>query len=150
MAPYFDTALLIKIYVKETTSPEAIALILGTSAPLPLTHIQELEMRNALRLKHSRGEMTAVQLKSALRIFQTDIAAGRFQRPAYDLAAVFHRAEELSRKYTSQTKSRSLDVLHVAAAVEIGSRDFASFDERQRAVARKAGLTVLPARIPKS
>ncbi len=35
-----------------------------------------------------------------------------------------------------------MDILHVAAALEIGSRKFISFDDRQRAVAKKAGLQV--------
>lgn len=141
---YVDTGILVKLYVKETTTPQAIALVLSFPAPLPLTHIHELEVCNALRLKQGRGELTTQALEAALRDFRSDIEAGRYERPAYDLVSVFIRAEELSRQHTATTKCRSLDVLHVAAAQEIGSREFASFDERQRAAARVAGLTVLP------
>lgn len=65
----------------------------------------------------------------------------------YELTEVFRRAEVLSQAHTSATKCRSLDLLHVAAALEIGCREFASFDVRQRAIARKTGLKVLPARL---
>ncbi len=53
MGVYVDTGILVKLYVKEATTPQAIALVLGFPAPLPLTHIQELEIRNALRLKQA-------------------------------------------------------------------------------------------------
>jgi predicted nucleic acid-binding protein len=146
---YIDTGILVKTYVKEATSPQAIAIVLRTVAPLPLTHFQELEIRNAIRLKHSRGEISEPVMRTALRDFQADIDEGRFMRPPCELAAVFRRAETLSAAHTVATKCRSLDLLHVAAALEIGSREFASFDERQRAVARKSGLAIIPARLPK-
>lgn len=146
---YIDSGILVKTCVKEETSPEAVALVLRTQSPLPLTHFQELEIRNAIRLKHSRGELTKAEMTAALGHFQDDIDAGRYERPAYELPAVFRRAETLSEAHALATKCRSLDLLHVAAALMIGCREFASFDERQRAVARKAGLTVLPARLPK-
>ncbi len=142
---YIDTGILLKLYAKESTSPQAIALVVGFEIPLPLTHFQELEIRNVLRLKQGRGELTEKEAALALGDFPSDIEAGRYERPAYDLAAVFARAEALSGRHAVQTKCQSLDLLHVAAAQEIGSREFASFDERQRAVARAAGLVVLPA-----
>ncbi|AHF89210.1 putative nucleic acid-binding protein [Opitutaceae bacterium TAV1] len=147
---YIDTGILLKTYATESNSDEADAIVLRTSAPLPLTHFQELEIRNAIRLKHSRGELSAADMTAALDDFQDDIDEGRYERPAYDLPAVFRRAEELSKAHAVTTKCRSLDLLHVAAALVIGSREFASFDDRQRAVARKAGLTVLPARLPRT
>lgn len=144
MDVYIDTGILVKLYVKETTTPQAITLVLNFPTPLPLTHIQELEIRNALRLKQGRGELTEREAAAALYDFQSDIEAGRYERPAYNLVSVFTGAEDISRKHATTTKCRSLDVLHVAAAREIGCREFVSFDERQRAVARATGLNVLP------
>ena len=39
--------------------------------------------------------------------------------------------------------ARSLDVLHVAAAVTTQSEQFGSLDQRQKVLARKAGLKVV-------
>ncbi len=142
---YIDTGILVKLYATESNTAEAIALVSSFPAPLPLAHFQELEIRNALRLKRGRGELTEQEMSLALNDFQSDIDAGRYECPEYDVAAVFQRAEVLSQLYATQTKCRSLDMLHVAAAQEIGSREFASFDERQRVVARAAGFVVLPA-----
>jgi hypothetical protein len=37
----------------------------------------------------------------------------------------------------------AVDVIHVAAAVIIGARQFVTFDARQEAMAKQAGLTVI-------
>jgi len=141
---YFDSGVLVKNYCRELTSPQAIALILAEPPPLPLTHLQEAEIRNALRLKLFRREMTAPALKGALSLLDEDIRAGRFVRPAYQASSVYRRAELLSRQHTTTTGARMLDILHAAAALEIGAVRFVSFDLRQRAVAKKAGLKVIP------
>lgn len=73
-----------------------------------------------------------------------DVDAGRFARIDYDLAAVFIRAEQLSAKYSAEIGSRSLDLWHVAAAVEAGCTTLVTYDARQRRAATRAGLQVLP------
>jgi hypothetical protein len=39
---------------------------------------------------------------------------------------------------------RTLDIIHVAAALVIGAGEFVTFDVRQGAMAKKAGLEVKP------
>ena len=140
MTAYFDTSVLLKSYVTEKDSAAADALILGILEPIPFTHFHAVEIRTALRLKCGRGEITVAQLKGALRDLQEDIDAGVLDRPEYDLPGVFHKAEELSAKYAAVTFARGLDILHVAAAVLIGARQFVTFDARQAALASRAGL----------
>jgi len=53
------------------------------------------------------------------------------------------RAAEMSRQHTRVFGTRSLDVLHVASAVELGLRRFVTFDERQQKLAQAAGLKVV-------
>ena len=106
--------------------------------------LRQTSLRTALRLKRGRGEITATELKTALRDLQADITAGRLEKPAHDLVAVFHKAGELSAKYAASTLVRSLHILHVAAVLTLGARVFVSFDDRQRKIARRARLKVLP------
>jgi len=141
---YFDSGVLVKAYCREQNSPESIALIQSQPTPLPLTHLQEAEVRNALRLKVFRREMTAAALRGGLSLLDEDIREGRLERPHYDAMAIYRQAELLSRRYAVTTGARMLDILHVAAALEIEAVRFVSFDHRQRAVAKKAGLKVLP------
>ncbi len=140
MTAYFDTSVLLKSYVVEKDSATADALILQILAPIPFTHFHAIEIRTALRLKCGRGEITTAELKGALGDLQADIEAGVLDRPVYDVSNVFQKAEELSAKYAAATLARSLDILHVAAAVVIGARQFITFDARQAALAAKAGL----------
>ena len=141
---YFDSGVLVKNYCHELNSADAISLILAEQPPLPLVHLQEAEVRNALRLKLYRRELTTATLKGALALLDEDIREGRFERPEYSTSAVYRRVETLSHRYASTTGARTLDILHVATALEIGAVRFVSFDHRQRAVAKKAGLKVLP------
>ncbi len=128
MTAYADSGVIAKLYVPEPNSPEAVRLVSSYAPPLALTHLQALEVRNALRLKVFRGE-----------------SRGRWQLPRYALSDVYREAEELSGKHAASTGCRSLDILHVAGATVLGVRDFLTFDARQGKLARKARLRVLPA-----
>jgi predicted nucleic acid-binding protein len=61
-------------------------------------------------------------------------------RPPLDLYTVFAGAEVLSALHASRLLSRSLDTLHVAAALELGCKRFVTFDARQARLAEAAGL----------
>lgn len=147
MSPYVDTALFVKAFVLEVDSAETIAILERVGEPFAYSHLHELEIPNAIRLKRFRGEISKAQETAAIRTFQADVDAGRFERMAYDLGAVFIRAEGLSAKYSGDTGTRSLDLWHVAAALEAGCKSFASYDARQRTVAARCGLELIPARI---
>ena len=145
MNAYIDTALFVKAFVMEADSPGTICLLEQIGEPFAYSHLHELEIPNAIRLKRLRGEITKTQETAALRAFHADVDAGRFERIAYDLAAVFIGAERLSAKCSAMIGSRSLDLWHVAAALETGCDTFVSYDSRQRKAAELSGLHVLPA-----
>ncbi len=148
MIAYIDTALFVKAFVLESDSPEAIRLLEEIGEPFNYSHLHELEIPNAIRLKRFRGEITKAQETAALRIFRADVDAGRFERIKYDLAAVFIRAEQLSAKCSVAVGTRSLDLWHVAAALEVRCTTFVSYDFRQRRAAEVFGLRVLPLSLP--
>lgn len=145
---YFDSGLLVKAHCPEADMAIAHGLIEASDPPIPFTELHGLEVRTALRLKRFRGELTAAELAGALETLRSDLAAGLLVRPALDLEAVFLQAEVLSARHAAETGARSLDILHVAAAVVLEADAFASLDERQRKVAAKAGLKLLPKTIP--
>ena len=111
--------------------------------PLLLTSFGELELMNALHLRWYRRELTRSRAKQALALFQHDIVSGvYFLKPL--AATVFERALRLSRKQTFRLGTRTLDVLHVASALEFRAKTFYTFDRRQGGLAHACGLTVLP------
>ena len=52
----------------------------------------------------------------------------------------------LSAQHTIPGGHRSFDILHVAAALELGAKEFLTFDARQSALAEAENLTVKPQR----
>jgi predicted nucleic acid-binding protein len=144
MDAYFDSAIIVKLYVKEATSPDAIRLVGAYAAAYVLTQWQELEVKNAIRLKAFRVEITAAEMNQSIAAFEQDVATGRWQRPAYTAAIIEQKAEDLSARYSAVIGCRTLDIVHVAAALVLGAKEFVTFDVRQGALAKKIGLTVQP------
>ena len=144
MDAYFDSAIIVKLYVQEATSPDAIRLVGSYVAPYVLTQWQELEVKNAIRLKAFRAEITAAEMNQSIAAFEQDIATGRWQRPAFTAATVEQKADELSAGHSAALGCRTLDIIHVAAAPVLGATEFVTFDGRQGALAKQVGLTVKP------
>ena len=144
MNTYVDSALFVKFYIYEMDSPETIALLETLEPPHHLSPLHELEILNAIRLKQFRGEITKPQEKAATKAFRDDLQSGFFEPITADLLNIFIQAEKLSASYSATFGSRSLDLWHVAAARELKCRALASYDHRQRKVAAKLGMRILP------
>src|SRR5947209_6764429 len=98
--------------------------------PLLLTSFGELELTNAIQLRAFRKELTRTQVKQALAMVRRDIATGvYFLKPLS--ATAFERAMHLSRKHTPKFGTRTLDVLHIASALDLRVKAFYSFDRHQ-------------------
>ncbi len=136
---YFDSSALVKIYVTEAHSDRARREA-QTVPQLPLTWLHVLEIGNALRVLAGRKLLTADESRALLDQFEDDRQAQRLADVSPDWPKVFHEAVQLSRRHAEKLLCRSLDVLHVAAAVEVGCARFVSADERQLALAKAAGL----------
>jgi len=94
MNAYFDTAIILKLYVQEATSPDAVRYVNEHPAPYPLTLWQEIEVRTALRLKSFRKEITATEMQASLG----GVEFGR------DLRVWFGPAPAVSRLATRQDR----------------------------------------------
>jgi predicted nucleic acid-binding protein len=110
--------------------------------PLPYTWLHQLELRNALRLRVFRREITPAQRDASLNTLLADVAAGVLAPASPPLAEVMLEAERLSALHSETLGTRSLDIMHVAAALTVGLPHFLTFDARQAALARRAGLKV--------
>lgn len=142
---YADTSIIVKSYLDEPDSPEADRVLRGLGAPLAYTPLHEVEVPNAVYLKRFRGEIGVDEEREVLEALRGDLRQGLLLRPDFlDLRKVFVRAAMLAEKHSPQVGTRSLDLLHVAAALECGSGDFVSYDLRQRKVAAGEGLRVVP------
>jgi predicted nucleic acid-binding protein len=137
---YFDSSALVKIYVTEAHSERARKEAQAV-AQLPFTWLHTLEVGNALQVLRGRRLLTADEAHALLDQLEDDRQAQRLADVAVEWPKVFHEAVQLSRRHSAQLLCRSLDILHVAVAVELGCARFVSADERQLALAKTAGLS---------
>jgi predicted nucleic acid-binding protein len=138
---YLDTSALLKLYVRESGSEAVQRLIESQEAPLPIWEIQEMELINALRLKVFWKEIEAGEAKRQMEFFDARKRRGLYYTPEVgrsELMAVFR---ELSAK-TPELGCRTMDILHVAFALQLEPEVFVSFDMRQRKLALETGLNV--------
>ncbi len=142
MTTYVDSSALVAVYVSERFSKPA-RRALRAVAQAPFTQLHELEVPNAFELLAGRAVITRQECRAIHAQLHDDIHDQRLVRLSLDLDRVFADACELSRLYTSKVLSRSLDLLHVAAARVSTCTTFISADDRQLAVAKATGLAVI-------
>ena len=139
---FFDSSVLAAIYLAEPHSAAARRAV-SLVPVVPYTALHHLEVRNAFRLLVGWKRMTAAQSAAVLSRLEEDVAAGRLARTHVDLDAVFLRGEELSERHSGRLLTRSLDVLHVATALELSCPRFVTLDTRQSRLAAACGLKVV-------
>jgi hypothetical protein len=144
MNSYADTGFVVTLYKEEATSASAAALMVGQTTGIGMSQLGELEFRNALHLAVFRGELTAADATSLQTLFQEDVANGIFIITPVPASTLFAKAMELADRHSPGLGTRSLDLLHVAAALLLQVDTFLSFDERQRQAARAEGMKVKP------
>ena len=142
-AVYVDPSALARLYLHEQGSREMAAWRTRIGGTLLVTHHGRTEIINALCRAAFLGYFDEGALSEALADFSADFAAGRLLQADILWRAALNRAAELSRQHTPKLGTRSLDVLHVACALEMKRRHFLSFDERQQQLASSAGLKLI-------
>ena len=140
MSLYYDSGVLVKLYVREEFSDAVARFLAERREALVVNDLHEIEMRNALRLKRFREEIDDEQLVASMAMLSSDLATRRLIRAGLDWQSVFMEAERLSATATTGTGVRTIDLLHVAAALNQGATGLVSLDHRQRAAARFARL----------
>ena len=143
---YADPSALLKLYVHEPESAAMSRWRTRTTGALPITAHGRLEVINGICLAVFRGVLTDEARSDALNSFDEDLEEGRYTQTDILWRATLRRASAISRTHTPVVGSRTLDVIHVAAALELGLPDFVTFDARQRQLARAVGLK--PVRLP--
>jgi len=157
MKAYADTNFFTRFYLPNADLARVGRLVARyldrEGEPLPFTPLHRLEFRNAIRLMVYRrkqpGEvdLSPSQARQILRDHESDLAQRAFLTPrAIDWTEALREAERLSAAHTEEEGFRSLDLLHIGAAIHLRAGEFYSFDEDARQIAQLAGLAVLPSR----
>ena len=131
MTLYVDSSALLKRYVDEHDSGVA-AELMATDAVLVTSRLAEVEVRrNLARL------LDASAAPLAKRAFLNDL-------DAFAIVALDATTCNQAARIAEQTLCRSLDALHLAAAMRTGaSTTLLTFDLREAQAARSIGLAVI-------
>lgn len=140
---YVDPSALLKLYLHQPESAAMNAWRARTKGALPLTHHGRVEIVNGICLAAHRRQIAAEALADTLASFDEDLSGGLYRQADLLWRATLNRAAELSRSHSAKLGTRSLDVLHVASALELELRLFVTYDSRQEALARAVGLKTL-------
>jgi predicted nucleic acid-binding protein len=142
MKGYADTGFLCSLYAPDAHTEKASERMETEDLPLPFVWMHQLEFRNAIRLRVFRREITVIQRDASLNTMLGDLAGGTLVVAELPLSDVMLEAERLSALHSETIGTRSLDILHVAAALVLGCGKFLTFDIRQAKLAGLAGLNV--------
>lgn len=142
---YADSSLILSLYVADSGSEAAEQMTAGLNEPLVWTAWHELEFNAAMEARVGRGQNTRTEADAV----KAELAAhrerdGLYFRRSADWERVLERASSLTSQSGAELLCRSLDVLHVAACLELGLTIFLTLDERQRKLAAKHGLEINP------
>jgi predicted nucleic acid-binding protein len=138
---YLDASIVFSLYCPDQHSAYAASLIAATRAPLILSSFCEFEAVNAFSLRVFRKEMAEQEARRSRQMLDVNIESGAYQlRPLP--AGAFTRAKALAEKITPLTGVRAADLLHIAAALELGAKSLYTFDQKQHQAAQAVGLTV--------
>lgn len=144
MKAYGDASFIVALYLQQQSSRAAAAFMRRHGESLPFTPWHRLEVRNAIRLAVFHKLIDATQCKMQLKQLDLDLRSETLlMHTPVDWVAILRAAEILGGANTENSGCRSGDLLHVAAAVELDFELFLTFDERQKKMAKAAGLAVL-------
>lgn len=130
MAHYLDTSALVKLVIEEAESASLVAWLTSADREPVTSDLARTELARAVRRWAPDQAVAATQVLEAVSVIalatSTFDAAGRLD----------------------PVELRSLDALHLAAALELGDdlEAFVTYDDRQAAAARAYGIEVVDPR----
>ena len=140
---YLDTSFVMSLYSSDVNTRMAITQFPKMDVVRIVSPLVEIEVVNAFELRVFRREISRREAELGTRNFDQDLEAGVLELRSLP-EDLFARATALSMKHTARLGVRTMDILHVAAAIEYGAASLFSFDLRQREVAHAAGLELNP------
>ncbi len=142
MSAYADTSFVVSLYVLDANSADAAARMKNARLPVLLTPLGEMEFTNAISLRRFRREITGAEAKGAYSLFAKDVETNVFAIAPLP-RMLFERAKRLARARTPHLGTRTMDVLHVTAALLLRADALYTFDRNQGRLAKAEGLPLL-------
>lgn len=148
MIAYPDTSFLCALYRSQDNSDRALAYRDAMTEPLHVTRLLLWEFRQSVRFqafRHSRNREVGYPLAESERMIGKigeHMNLGIVKLVDCDFTSTLVTGEYISKARTFTGGHRSFDILHIATAVELGAREFLSFDVNQIQLAGAEGLVI--------
>ena len=139
---YWDTSCVLKLYAWEPDSEYWTKVAADRKGPLLSSTLMRAELAYALRAKENRKELKTGGAQQLFDRFASDIEQGWFRFMGMT-GPVMERAVAFSMQPLLSNPPRTLDGLHLAAAVEWGCDEMATADRKLIQCAHEAGLQVI-------
>lgn len=146
MRAYYDTGTLVPLYVEESFSDAVNAFVESRNEVISFHLFHRLELENALKLKVFRNDTIDDRCRIGLDKIESHLREGKLVIRPVDWINAMEQARRIGAKVTSMAGCRTLDLLHVAIAVQWKSEVFVTADDRQIKAARAAGLMTVDVR----
>lgn len=146
MIAYPDTSFLCARYRPQDNSARAAHHLAGMPEPLHVASPLIFEFKQSTRWQvflHAKDPTKGFDQATAQRAFASlrfDMAREIVIVLPVDWTQVTSIAERLSSQYTWTRGYRAFDLLHVATALQLGAREFLTFDAKQSQLAALEGL----------
>lgn len=124
MRDYADSGFICSLYAPDANTDRACGYMDKQSEAIAFSWLNQVEFRNALRLRVFRKEITASESDHSLNLFLNDLSAGVFKNVEAAHSNVLIETERLSAQHSKKLGTRSLDILHVAIASVLGCERF--------------------------
>ena len=135
---YADTSFFVSIYLPDRHTSE-VERRLSSRPSLWMTPLHVAECTHAIEQHVFRKAITRSEADRALQRFH-EYRAQNVWREASLPDQAFEVCAQLAQRHAARLGVRTLDTLHVAAALELKAEHFWTFDGRQAKLALAAGL----------
>ena len=144
-AVYWDTSALLKLYAPEQDSDGYRRLLITQQERVAISGLHDVEFYYALRHKEARNELASGASERLMESFQRHVREGRyFQIPwGGDLARKARGALDRCLTESPPRPIRSLDGLHLGAALAANIRSLVTADVRMQEAAALLGLSIV-------
>jgi predicted nucleic acid-binding protein len=104
---------------------------------------QRVEAFNSFCQAERAGLLGRGESRQVIRLLEQEVRLGYWPHIEFDWTDAVRTAGELRAEHSLKMVVRSMDLFHVAIAIEIGAEVLLSFDTDQLRLAEAAGLTTL-------
>ena len=141
-AAYWDTSCVLALYAPEEISSQAAELASIEKGPLHSSAILEFEMTFAVHAKEVRGEIPSGSSTKVLSQFQADLQRGRYLLVPLGIDIKSCTKDIAARTIQAEPPFflRTLDGIHIATALELGSSELITADRKMADAATRLGI----------